>query len=420
MRKAKGPGKPRVLHVLSQRPLLTGSGITLDALVRRAAAAGWEQGVVVGVPHDDTPASVGGLPPDRIFPLRFESGALPYPVPGMSDVMPYPSTRFGAMNAAMLAAYRRAWRGHLAAVLDDFAPDVIHSHHIWLLSALLRDLAPGTPIVTQCHATGFRQLELCPHLADEVTRGCGRNDGFIVLHEGHATQLAGTLGVDPARIHVVGAGYRDEFFSIRGREPDVGPTVLYVGKYSHAKGLPWLLDAVERLAATVPGLSLHVAGDGAGAEAETLRMRMAAMGCVRMHGQVGQGELADLMRRAAVCVLPSFYEGLPLVLVEAFACGCRIVATDLPGVTRVLAPHLGQWLTTVPLPRLTNVDVPHADDLPRFVDELHAALAEALRRGPVDFSDPAQCLALLPFTWHAVYKRVEAVWRDVGGLLESC
>ena len=42
------PGRPatktgKVLHVLSQRPLLTGSGITLDALVRLAAAAGWEQ-----------------------------------------------------------------------------------------------------------------------------------------------------------------------------------------------------------------------------------------------------------------------------------------------------------------------------------------------------------------------------------------
>ena len=54
---------------------------------------------------------------------------------------------------------------------------------------------------------------------------------------------------------------------------------------------------------------------------------------VTMHGQLDQPALADLMRRCAVCVLPSFYEGVPLVLVEAAACGCRLVSTDLDAFT---------------------------------------------------------------------------------------
>ena len=53
----------RVLHVLSQRPSLTGSGITLDALVRLAGKAGWEQEAAVGVPAGGPPAEVGGLTP---------------------------------------------------------------------------------------------------------------------------------------------------------------------------------------------------------------------------------------------------------------------------------------------------------------------------------------------------------------------
>ena len=56
------------------------------------------------------------------------------------------------------------------------------------------------------------------------------------------------------------------------------------------------------------------------------------------------------MRRSTVCVLPSFYEGLPLVLVEALACGCRLVATDLPGVVDELAPRIGAALELVELP----------------------------------------------------------------------
>ena len=80
---------PKILHVLSQRPSLTGSGITLDATVRHASRAGWDQEVIVGVPAHDPQPSVGDLAPEHIHPLRFGTDALPYHLPGMSDNMPY-------------------------------------------------------------------------------------------------------------------------------------------------------------------------------------------------------------------------------------------------------------------------------------------------------------------------------------------
>ncbi|MFH2005763.1 MAG: glycosyltransferase family 4 protein, partial [bacterium] len=325
-------------------------------------------------------------------------------------VMPYESTVFSAMTTAQLAAYRAAWRNHVQRALDDTQPDIIHSHHIWLLSALLRDLAPHTPIVTQCHATGFRQLALCPHLADEVRTGCARIDHFAVLHSEHAAQLAETLNVPRARVHVVGAGFREELFHARNRhhrnaaEPG---RLVYIGKYSAAKGLPWLLDAVERLSETRPGLTLHVAGSGAGEEAAGLRQRMETMApLVVLHGQLPQPELAELLRTATVCVLPSFYEGVPLVLAEAYACGCRLVSTALPGVEDQLAPHLGAALHLIPPPRLRGVDTPEPDALPAFVYQLTAALDTALTQGPVTPTSTA----LEPFTWTAVYRRVEQIW----------
>ena len=57
-----------------------------------------------------------------------------------------------------------------------------------------------------------------------------------------------------------------------------------------------------------------------------------------------QPQLAALMGRCHAFVLPSFYEGLPLVLAEARACGCRLVATALSGVVSQLAPPLGEDL----------------------------------------------------------------------------
>jgi len=397
----------RVLHLLSQRPSLTGSGITLDAIVRHAGAAGWEQRVVVGAPSDDSAPEIGGLDDDHILPLAFGAGRLPFAVPGMSDVMPYPSTVFGAMTDHEVERYRSEWRRHLRAVIGSFAPDVIHSHHVWLMSSLLKDIAPNIPVVTQCHATGLRQMALVPSLAPEVRSGCARNDAFVVLHQGHADNLARRLDITAERIHVVGAGYRDDLFHPRGRDPGQSSALLYIGKYSAAKGLPWLLDAFERLSLHDPDLRLHIAGDGAGDEAGSLRERMRTMapGVVR-HGQLAQAELAELMRRSTVCVLPSFFEGLPLVLVEALASGCRLVATDLPGVVDELAPRIGDALELVELPAMAGIDNPVPAELPAFVDRLEAGIERALQAPPL--GDQTGILA--SFTWPAVFERIEHVW----------
>ena len=397
----------RVLHVLSQRPSRTGSGVTLEHLANHAAAAGWEQRAVIGVPADDPHPAVGNLRPSHIHPLVFERPPLSFPVPGMSDVMPYTSTRFSTLTEDQVAAYLGAWRAHLAPVIAEFRPDIIHSHHIWLMSSALKDIAPDVPVVTHCHATGLRQMALCPHLAERVQAGCRRNDRFVVLHQGHADALVTALDMSRDQVVVVGAGYGEETFAADGRSLSPGPQLLYAGKYSHAKGLPWLLDAVEALTPQLPGLTLHIAGSGAGDEAERLRTRMEGMPQVVLHGQVSQATLAEMMRRAAVFVLPSFYEGLPLVCVEAAASGCQVVATDLHGV-RQLSDALGPWLRRVPLPRLERVDVPVTDDLPAFVSALTDALASALE-GPAPEITPELSL----WTWGAVFGRVEAVWSEL-------
>ena len=137
---------------------------------------------------------------------------------------------------------------------------------------------------------------------------------------------------------------------------------------------------------------------------------------VVLHGTLAQPELARLMNRCGVCVLPSFYEGVPLVLAEALACGCRLVCTELPGVLDQLAGPFAPAMSLVPLPRLDGVDRPRGEDLPGFVADLASALATALARPPL--GEPAVALpdALSSFTWSAVYRRLAAVWAE----LEAC
>lgn len=409
-----------ILHILSQRPLLTGSGITLDALVRLAGRAGWRQAAMVGIPADDSQAQVGGLDPADIFPVRFApavdhdpAGAEPGPdldfaVPGMSDVMPYPSSVWSRLTPAQLDSYRQIWLDRCNGIIARLQPDLIHTNHVWLMSGLIKEVAGHRPVVTTCHATGLRQLELCPHLAAEVIRGCRRNDHFCVLREDHRALLAETLDIPQERITVTGAGYRTDLFhppptkALARRD-----NLLFVGKYSRAKGLPWLLESFTKLAKKKPRARLHIVGGGTGPEAEALARTIADLApSVVPHGTLAQSDLADLMRRCAVCVLPSFYEGVPLVLVEAAACGCRLVATDLPGIREQIHPRLGDLLTLVKTPRLVGVDQPTAADLPGFVEALSGALLKALDSPPAATPGPD----LAHFTWENVFNRVQRIW----------
>lgn len=399
--------KPTILHVLSQRPSRTGSGVTLDSLVRCAGSHGYEQYAVVGTPQEERQPGVGELPDANIFPVVFGDD-IPFDLPGMSDVMPYPSRRWSSLTEAEIDTYVSVWSQHLEDVIARVRPQVIHSHHIWLLSSILKDVAPQIPVVTHCHATGLRQMELCPHLAARVVAGCQRNDAFCVLHTAHAEQLEDTLAVAPERIHAVAAGYREELFHAQQRDAGTNPTIVFAGKYSQAKGLPWLLDAVERLSETVSNLTLHVAGSGSGDEAEALRDRMASMPQVQMHGMLSQAELGQLLRRSRVFVLPSMYEGLPLVLVEAAASGCHVVCTELPGVVRELQQELGAALTLVPLPEMRTIDQPDPSGLPQFVDDLTQALRSAISQPTGVVPDGLQ-----KFTWRSVFQRVESIWEQL-------
>lgn len=392
----------------------TGSGVTLDAVVREAQRSGWDQHAVVGVPAGDAPA-VADLPVERIHPLEFGTAALPFDVPGMSDVMPYPSTRFSQLDDGQWQTYRSAWRDHLQRVIDAVRPDVIHSHHVWVLSALLAEIAEDIPVVTHCHATGLRQMVLCPDRAAEVVEGVRKSAAFAVLHRDHAQRLEREIGVPAERIHVVGAGYREDVFSVERGPTGVRPRIMFAGKLSAAKGLGELCEAFERLRQRRPDVEMLIAGVGAGPETEALEAKIAALGAgVTRLGFVTPPELAAEFRRSAVCVLPSFYEGLPLVLVEAAASGCQLVATALPGVVEQLAPGLGSRLRLVALPPLEGPDRPRADAREGFVaaltDGLEAALEDALAAPTADLVPD-----LSMFTWTAVFGRLERVWSGLLG-----
>lgn len=397
----------RVLHLLSQRPGRTGSGVTLSALTRSATLAGLEQRAIVGVPVDDPQPVVEGLSPEHVWPVRFgEGGDVPFQLPGMSDVMPYATRRFASLSPTEIDLYLDTFRARVREAVERFRPDVVHAHHLWLAASTVKDAAPDVPVVSHCHATGLRQMMLCPSLAARVRSRLARHEAFVVLHDGHRDQLVAELGVDERRVHVVGAGYDAAVFRPMPGVARRQNRVVYVGKLARAKGVPQLLDAFERLRELVPDAELHLAAGGDSEEADGIRRRIEQAPFATLYGLMPHNELARLLCSARAFVLPSFYEGLPLALIEAAACGCRVVATALAGVAQ-LAPALGETAILVPRPALIGVDTPSPTAVPAFVAKLTAALDRALMEAP---PPPAATGA---FTWDGVFARVASVWRMV-------
>ena len=130
-------------------------------------------------------------------------------------------------------------------------------------------------------------------------------------------------------------------------------------------------------------LSLTLCGGRGNDEDEyaaIVRAARAAPWPIELTGRLDQKSLAQRYRTAEAFVLPSFFEGLPLVTIEALACGCKVVMTDLPGVR----PWMEQNVPAAPVwwvrpPRMAGIDEPVADDLPAFEERLRTALVGALK-----------------------------------------
>lgn len=394
----------RILCTSAQKPDSTGSGVYLAETVRALLAAGHEVAVVAGIDAHDGPQLPAGT---RFSPVRFNTPALPFDVCGMSDVMPYPATRYRDLTDEQTRRFEVAFAGAFAETLRTFSPDLVICHHLYLATAIMVDLAPSCPVWAVCHSTDLRQLKSHGLQRARIIGSIGRLSGVLALHEQQKAEICDLFGLPPARVRVLGTGYNArEFHRIEGLRPADHVRLLYAGKIWRAKGVESLLAALDALPADVPPAHLGCIG-GYSDQAEYDRIRARAARCrvpVVFHGRVSQDDLVRGYNGAHVFVLPSFYEGLPLVVVEALACGCRVVVTDLPGIRPWLDAALpGAPVTYVEPPRMVGVDEPDPAALPAFERRLAAALADAIRAGAPEPFDTT------PLSWDALAARMIAL-----------
>ena len=402
----------KILHLLSQRPDSTGSGIYVQAMIREASACGYDNYLVAAI-HSDSCVDADCIEQDRSTFVNFHKADVSYHIPGMSDVMPYESTRFCDLSEEDLCEYDRAFSVVLQNAVDKFRPDIIHSHHLWIVSSMARQLFPNIPMVTTCHGSDLRQFQNCPHLQERVLIGCRKIDIVMALSKAQKAEIIRFYNIAPEKIIVAGAGYNDSMFYFDTKPIPDPVQMVYAGKLSNAKGVPWLLRALKSI--SMPEWQLHILGSGTGEENEQCIILAKELGeKVHIHGALPQMSLAEIMRRAHILVLPSFYEGLPLVILEGLASGCRIIATDLPGTREILGDSDIDFVTLVRTPRLRFTDQPYREDEYLFEQNLKNALQQQLNAAikcvQIDLAPIKDKLE--SYTWTGVFKKVKKAYLE--------
>jgi glycosyltransferase involved in cell wall biosynthesis len=411
-------------------------------MVREAARRGYEQHVIVAGPPGTGAAELPPLFDEQVSPVIFPSAEAPFPVPGNSDVMPYQTTVFSQMSELQVEQYLTASRRVMEAVHAKFRPEVVHAHHLWLMAALAREVFHDVPMLATSHNAELRQMIKAPHLAMRVLPGIRAIDKVCVLTPQSLTDTIDCFGVDPDRISITGAGFRDDLFHVsqvpraaiitelRKRfgvalpDDEEVRLVTFVGRLSTPKGIPFLLKAAAQLEREArPFRILLVGASGSGEDGRKVDELVAAAGPLAIHlGAQPQEAVAKLLQVSNVFVLPSLFEGLPLTMLEALACGCPAIVSALPTV-RSWIPE--QWreagyVELVPALATTHADEPVAEDVPRFAADIAAALKRQLTRRQTMQCRRTLAAKLLPHSWAEVFSRYERVYGElVGGELRG-
>ena len=302
--------------------------------------------------------------------------------------------------------------GHLAGLLHD-VPHVLTAHSLEPLRPWKAEqLGGGYRVSSWAERTAYEGaagvIAVSGGMRDDILRVYPQVDPAVVrvVHNGidldawqrpddrAATEAkARALGVDPSR-----------------------PAVVFVGRITRQKGLPYLLRAAEALPEDVQLVLCAGAPDTPEILAEVTalvaRLREKRNGVVWIDAMLPRDELIAVLASSTVFVCPSVYEPLGIVNLEAMAVGLPVVGTATGGIPEVVDDGVTGRL--VPIEQVQDgTGTPLHPD--RFVADLGAALTEAV-------SDPSRAAAWGVaartrvedhFSWAAVAAQTVDVYRSV-------
>ena len=404
-----------LIQVLAQRPACTGSGMYLQSFHQEARTRNYNQQIIAAAQEGSAESDCSDFMGDFV-PVQFLSTELPFPTLGMSDNMPYRSRRYSSLTESEKEKVLGAYLDKTEQVVTNMDDPTILAHHLWLVTSAVAEKFKNIKVIGISHGTGLRQLQKNPKFAPEVKKGVARLDRIFALNQHQKQEIIDKFDVTEEKIEITGLGYNHHNFyfpvreELKMRKERKEKEIVYVGKLSRSKGVLSLLRAVEKL--DFESLKLTLIGSGRGEEkGRIVKLAEEVSFPVELTGLLEQEKVGERLRKANIFCLPSFYEGFALVILEALACGLRVVTSDIPGVADYLPDIIEQKsaLAFVELPPLADVDIPAEQDLKSYEKRLSAALEKQILQDE-DFSfleDENYLKAVRSLSWSGVFENLE-------------
>ena len=181
-----------------------------------------------------------------------------------------------------------------------------------------------------------------------------------------------------SKIHVVRCGVDASFHDVEATIPPVEPRLACIARLHEQKGLPILIDAAARLADLGTPLRLTIVGDGPLRSAiEEQIARRGLGGVIELVGWQSNAVVRQTLQRSRAMILPSFAEGLPVVIMEALALHRPVVSTYVAGIPELVDETCGELVPAGAVDPLVKAMIRMLEATP---DELAEWGAEGARR----------------------------------------
>ena len=397
----------KILHVLAQLPIKTGSGVYFTNVIEGLKKFDVEQAAV----YATTPEYDFNFL-DEKFEVEFQGKDISFPIVGMSDIMPYENTLYKNMTSEMLEMWQETFRKKLEKAKKEFKPDVVITHHLWILSSIVCDVFEGEKVIGVCHNTDIRQAEKNPAMKDKYVKNLGKLDKILALSSGVIEGISNIYSYPEDKIVNIGAGYNEKiFYPVEKYEKQNNVKILYAGKFDESKGFYELIKAFRLLEKKDANVELELIGNLKEEDRPRVEALVGDSKKIKIYNAVDQAHLGEIMRHKDIFILPSYFEGLGLIAVEALGSGLRVVATEIEGLIEFLGDKINnsEIIEYIAMPTIYDTDKAVEEEKPAFVNRIIDALELMIERTREQREIPAELLEEIEH--HSWKRKIEIIYK---------
>ena len=397
----------KILHVLAQLPIKTGSGVYFTNVIEGLKKFDVEQAAV----YATTPEYDFNFL-DEKFEVEFQGKDISFPIVGMSDIMPYENTLYKNMTTEMLKTWQEAFRKKLEIAKKEFKPDVVITHHLWILSSIVCDIFEGEKVIGVCHNTDIRQAEKNPAMKDKYVKSLDKLDKILALSSGVIEGISNIYNYPEDKIVNIGAGYNEKiFYPVEKYEKQNNVKILYAGKFDESKGFYELIKAFRLLEKKDANVELELIGNLKEEDRPRVEALVGDSKKIKIYNAVDQAHLGEIMRHKDIFILPSYFEGLGLIAVEALGSGLRVVATEIEGLIEFLGDKINnsEIIEYIAMPTIYDTDKAVEEEKPAFVNRIVGALELMIERTREQREIPAELLEEIEH--HSWKRKIEIIYK---------